>query len=230
MTLIDNLEWRYATKKFDASKKVSAQHIELLKRAIQLAPSSYGLQLYTILIIEDSAIKEQLKAVSYGQSQITDASHLFVFCNYSKVTNDHIDAYFSLKSEIEQVDISNFKEYADFIKSDVTSRTLVEKSRWTSNQVYIALGNLLNACSELKIDACPMEGFDAEAYNKILDLDKLGLNAAVVAPVGYRSDEDYSQNTYKVRKPIESLFIEYKQYKAQSAKHFLKSALLFSFY
>lgn len=73
MTLIDNLEWRYATKKFDASKKVSAQHIELLKRAIQLAPSSYGLQLYTVLIIENSVIKEQLKAVSYGQSQITDA-------------------------------------------------------------------------------------------------------------------------------------------------------------
>lgn len=210
MTLIDNLEWRYATKKFDASKKVSTQHIELLKRAIQLAPSSYGLQLYTVLIIEDSIIKEQLKAVSYGQSQITDASHLFVFCNYSKVTNDHIDTYFSLKSEIEQVDVSNFKGYADFIKSDVASRTLVEKNQWTSNQVYIALGNLLNACSELKIDACPMEGFDAEAYNKILDLNKLGLNAAVIAPVGYRSEEDSSQHTYKVRKPIDNLFIEYK--------------------
>lgn len=125
--------------------------------------------MYTILIIEDSAIKDQLKAVSYGQSQITDASHLFIFCNYSKVTNDDVDAYFSLKSEIEQVDISNFKGYADFIKSDITSRTLVEKNQWTSNQVYITLGNLLNTCSELKIDACPMEGFDAEAYNKTLD-------------------------------------------------------------
>ncbi|TDQ27509.1 NAD(P)H-dependent oxidoreductase [Tenacibaculum caenipelagi] len=210
MTLIDNLEWRYATKKFDPSKKVSAQHIELLKRAIQLSPSSYGLQLYKILIIEDSTIKEQLKSVSFGQSQVTDASHVFVFCNYVKVTDEDIDAYFSLKSQIEQVNISDFKGYSDFIKADVNSRTLAEKNQWTSNQTYLAFGNLLNACSELKIDACPMEGFNTIAYNKILGLDKLGLNATVIAAIGYRSEQDNSQNTSKVRKPMENLFIEHK--------------------
>lgn len=206
MNLINNLEWRYATKKFDTSKKVSSENLELIKKAIQLSASSYGLQLYKILIIENKELREKLKSASFGQSQITEASHLVVFCNYSIVTEEHIDEYFLLKSQIEQVDISNFKDYSDFIKTDVRNKSEIEKQKWTSNQTYLALGNLLNACAELKIDACPMEGFEREKYNDILALKEQGLNTSVIATIGYRSDNDISQHTPKVRKLIKTLF------------------------
>lgn len=206
MNLIKNLEWRYASKKFDSSKKVSSENLELIKKAIQLSPSSYGLQLYKVLIIESQALREKLKPASYGQNQITEASHLIVFCNYSVVTEKHIDEYFVLKSQIEKADILDYKDYSEFIKAGVNNKSQIEKDKWTSNQTYLALGNLLNACAELKIDACPMEGFDAKAYNKILNLDRQGLNSAVIATIGYRSDDDSSQYAKKVRKSTESLF------------------------
>tara|TARA_B100000809_G_scaffold178239_1_gene175821 strand:- start:6119 stop:6742 length:624 start_codon:yes stop_codon:yes gene_type:complete len=206
MNLIDNLEWRYATKKFDSSKKVSIENLEQIKKAIQLSASSYGLQLYKVLIIESNELRGKLKPASYGQSQITEASHLIVFCNYSVVTEKHIDEYFVLKSQTEQIDILDLKGYSDFIKAEVRNKSQIEKEKWTSNQTYLALGNLLNACAELKIDACPMEGFEAKEYNKILNLDKQGLNASVIATIGYRSDDDSSQNSKKVRKSIDNLF------------------------
>lgn len=206
MNLINNLEWRYATKKFDTSKKVSTENLEQIKKVIQLSASSYGLQLYKVLIIESKELREKLKSASYGQTQITEASHLVIFCNYSKVTEGHIDEYFALKSQIEQVDISDLKDYSDFIKADVNNKSKIEKDKWTSNQTYLALGNLLSACAELKIDACPMEGFEREKYNEILSLEEQGLNTSVIAAIGYRSDNDTSQYTAKVRKPTKTLF------------------------
>ncbi|WFO16196.1 NAD(P)H-dependent oxidoreductase [Cellulophaga baltica 4] len=206
MNLINNLEWRYATKKFDTSKKVSTENLEQIKKAIQLSASSYGLQLYKVLIIESKELREKLKSASYGQTQITEASHLVIFCNYSKVTEEHVDEYFALKSQIEKVNISDLKDYSDFIKADVNNKSKIEKDKWTSNQTYLALGNLLNACAELKIDACPMEGFEREKYNKILSLEEQGLNTSVIATIGYRSDNDTSQHTAKVRKPTKTLF------------------------
>lgn len=207
MNLIKNLEWRYATKKFDPSKKVSSENLDLIKKSIQLSASSYGLQLYKVVIIENKALREKLKPASYGQSQITEASHLIVFCNYSVVTEKHIDEYFALKSQIEKVDSLNYKDYSEFIKADVNNKSQIEKDKWTSNQTYIALGNLLNACAELKIDACPMEGFDSKEFNKILNLNEQGLNSAVIATIGYRSANDSSQNNKKVRKTTNNLFL-----------------------
>ncbi|MDD7885246.1 NAD(P)H-dependent oxidoreductase [Flavivirga sp. 57AJ16] len=206
MGLIDNLKWRYATKKFDATKKISSEDLKEIKTAIQLSASSYGLQLYKVLIIEDNGLREQLRLVSYGQKQITEAAYLVVFCNYTTVTEADIDAYFTLKSQMEGTDISALQGYSDFIKADVMNRSDIERDKWTSNQTYIALGNLLNACAELKIDACPMEGFEVDKYNEILNLKEQGLNASVIAAIGYRSEEDYTQYKKKVRKSIERLF------------------------
>ena len=207
MNLINDLKWRYAIKLFDPSKKVSEENLEKIKEAIRLSPSSYGLQLYKIQIIEDLQLREKLKSFSYGQNQITDASHLVVFCNYSVVTEEHINEYFTLKSKIEQIDISEFKGYSDFIKADVNSKSKIEKDKWSSNQTYLALGNLLNACAELKIDACPMEGFEVEKYNEILGLSEQGLNTSVIATIGYRSGNDKTQHSKKIRKSTQNLFI-----------------------
>lgn len=206
MSLIDNLEWRYATKKFNTDQKVSEHDLIQIRKVIQLSASSYGLQLYKVLVIEDNALRAQLKLISYGQNQITEASHLMVFCNYSTVTEKHIDEYIELKSQVEQVDIRDLKNYSDMIKADVSNKSQIETDQWTTNQTYLALGNLLNACAALKIDACPMEGFENQKYNELLNLSEKGLNAAVIATIGYRSEEDVSQHSKKVRKPIDRLF------------------------
>ncbi len=206
MNFIKDQEWRYATKTFDASKKVSKAHINLIKRAIQLSVSSYGLQTYKVLIIENASIREQLKPVSWQQSQITDASHLIVFCNYTQVEPQVIDDYIDLTARIRGLDLESLKGYADFMKMKILEQPKADLFNWTKNQTYIALANLLSVCASLQIDACPMEGFEAAQYNEILGLKDKGLNASVIAAIGYRSAEDASQYWKKVRKPLEDLF------------------------
>lgn len=206
MELLENLKWRYATKKFDATKQVSSEDLEKIKEAIQLSASSYGLQLYKILIVEDADLREKLKPASWGQSQITDASHLIVFCNYNDVKDQHIDEFVSLKANTLGIDEANLKGYGDFIKTKMQDLNSDQKNSWTIRQTYIALGNLLAACAELKIDSCPMEGFEPDQYNEILGLNDKGLNAAVIATIGYRSDEDKTQHGAKVRKSVSNLF------------------------
>ncbi|SFS75602.1 NAD(P)H-dependent oxidoreductase [Lutibacter maritimus] len=206
MELIKNLHWRYATKKFDTTKKVSENDLNKIKEAIQLSVSSYGLQLYKVLIIENPEIRERLKSASWNQSQITDASHLFVFCNYTDATPEAIDDFIKHTAETRNLDLERLNGYGDFIKSKLAEKSQEEKTGWLKSQTYLALGNLLSACAELKIDACPMEGFDPKEYNKILGLNKKGLNAYVIATIGYRHFDDYTIGLPKVRKPIDQLF------------------------
>lgn len=206
-TFLENQNWRYATKKFDATKKISTDDLQLLKEAIQLSTSSYGLQPYKILIIENPEIREQLKPFSWNQTQITDASHLFVFTNFVDVKEEHIDSYMNNMAQTRGLNVEDLKGYSDFMKSKLISLPNNIQSVWTSKQTYLALGNLLNAAAELKIDVTPMEGFEPEKYNEILGLDKLGLNASLVATIGYRHEEDATQHYPKVRKPLDELFV-----------------------
>ncbi|WKN31222.1 NAD(P)H-dependent oxidoreductase [Porifericola rhodea] len=206
MELIENLKWRYATKKFDPNKKISSADIEIIKEAVQLSVSSYGLQLYKVLFVEDKALREQLKPASWGQGQITDASHLVVFCNYTNIQDEQIDDFVKLVADTRQQKVEDLQGYGDFVKSKLAEKSDAEKANWTARQTYLALGNLLTACAELKIDACPMEGFESETYNEILGLKERGLNAAVVATIGYRAEDDSSQQAAKVRRPVEELF------------------------
>ncbi|MEM1260429.1 MAG: NAD(P)H-dependent oxidoreductase [Bacteroidota bacterium] len=206
MKLVENLKWRYATKKFDSQKKVSQQDLDYLKEAVQLSVSSYGLQLYKVLIVEDASVRERLREVSWDQSQVTEASEVFVFCNFSEHKDEYIDDYINTIARTQQIGISDVAGYGDFIKENLGKKTTSEWQSWSKRQTYLSLANLLSACAELKIDACPMEGFDSVAYNKILGLDKRGLNASVIATVGYRSEEDKTQYRKKVRKTLEELF------------------------
>ena len=206
-SFIENQNWRYATKKFDTTKKVSPQDLETLKEAIRLSSSSYGLQLYKIILVENTTIREKLQPASWGQTQIVDASHLIVFANQTHIGNPEIDSYLKNVSQTRNMPIDALSGYGDFMKSKINSLPEEAKNVWTANQTYLALGNLLNAAAELKIDVTPMEGFDAKEYNEILGLDKLNLNAAVVAAVGYRHEEDATQHYKKVRKSNADLFI-----------------------
>ena len=203
---IENQKWRYATKKFDATKKVSASDLETLKEAIQLSTSSYGLQLYKVFIIENPEVRAQLQPASWGQSQIIEASHLFVFANIVDVQDQHIDAYVQNFANTRALTVEDLKGYSDFMKSKIVPLPVEQKAVWTSKQTYLALGNLLNAAADLKIDVTPMEGFEPEKYNEILGLNALGLNASLVAAVGYRHEEDATQHYAKVRKPKQELF------------------------
>lgn len=206
MNIIDNLKWRYATKKFDTSKKISNENLELLKEAINLTASSYGLQPFKVLIIEDAQVREKLKAAAWGQPQLTDASHLLLFCNYLEVGPDKVDGYLKLRADINNLNIEVSKDYGDMMKSAMASLSQEQTEIWTSKQTYIALGTLLAASAELKIDSCPMEGFDKAEFDKILGLKEKGLSASVIGAIGYRADDDPYAEFKKVRKPLSEIF------------------------
>ena len=199
--------WRYATKKFDATKKISAEDLSTLKEAIRLSASSFGLQPYKVIIVENPELRAQLQPASWGQSQIVDASHLLVFAAETNVGDTQIDAYIKNIAATRELPLDAVNGYGDYIKNFVNALPMDVRNIWSAKQTYIALGNLLNAASELKIDVTPMEGFIPDQYNEILGLTQLGLHASLVATVGYRHEDDATQYYKKVRKSNDDLFI-----------------------
>ena len=204
--VIDDLNWRYATKKFDASKKLSNEQLGALKESIRLSASSYGLQAYKVLIIENPAVREKLMEASYGQRPIVDASHLFVFCSYTKVDEVLVNQYMDLIATTRDTDRSSLNPFAAGIIGSLQHKSEEDIITWTSKQTYIALGQLMHTCATLKIDSLPMEGFNPKAYNEILGLDEQNLTTTLACPVGFRHDDDASQFKKKVRKSNNDLF------------------------
>lgn len=205
-TFIENQNWRYATKKFDSTKKVDTKDIEILKEAIQLSASSYGLQPYKIFFIENPEVRAQLQSAAWGQTQIVDASHLIVFASINKLDENYIDSFIENIASTRSLQVSDLEGYASFMKNAILNLPEDKMATWTAKQTYIALGNLLAAAAELKIDATPMEGFEPEKFNEILGFNKRGLHATLVVPIGYRHAEDALQFAAKVRKSEEELF------------------------
>jgi nitroreductase len=206
-TFLQNQNWRYATKKFDATKKITTEDLNTLKEAIRLSSSSYGLQPYKVVIVENPELRAKIQPVAWGQSQIVDASHLIVFANRTTINDTEIDAFFENTSKTRKIPMEVLSGYQGFMKGKINELSEDAQNIWNSKQTYLALGNLLNAAAELKIDVTPMEGFDPDQVNEILGFTKLGLNASLIAPVGYRSEDDATQHLKKVRKSNEELFI-----------------------
>ena len=204
---IENANWRYATKKFDTTKKVSPADLETLKKAMSLTATSYGLEPYKILIIENQDLKNQLVAASRGQQIVADASHLIVFANILDFGSDQMNAYFENVVSTRNVPMESLQGYSNFMQSSINAMPIEKRNSWTAKQTYLAMNNLLNACAELKIDATPMEGIEPEQYNQILGLTDLGLNAVLATPIGYRHADDATQHHAKVRKAPQDLFI-----------------------
>ncbi len=203
---IETLNWRYATKKFDTSKKVSEEEIEKLLEAIQLSASSYGLQPYEIFVIKNAEIRNKLQSAAFDQPQITDSSHLLVFANLAEIDKSYVNDYLDNIAETRSTKRTELAGFEQMLDNTVLKFSPEEKNQWAANQTYIALGNLLSAAANFKIDACPMEGFNADEFDKILGLKEKGLTTAVVATIGYRSEEDQLQHAVKVRKSKEELF------------------------
>lgn len=199
-SLVDTLNWRYATKSFDATRKISATDWQTLEASLHLSPSSFGLQPWKFLVIENKEIRQKLKAVSWDQSQITEASHLVVFCLRKNISAKEIDQHLHNISKIRGVSLDSLKQYREMMLGFVSrDPKTFDVNSWATRQVYIALGFFLLSAASLGIDSCPMEGIDTEQYNKILNLDQQGLSAVVVATAGYRSSDDAYAKAQKVR-------------------------------
>lgn len=203
---IKDLHWRYATKKFNPEKELKKEDLDKLLEAVRLSASSYGLQPYEILVIKDKELREKLKPVAFGQPQITDASYLLVFCYNTNIDEEYLDTFIKNNSETRNQPIENFDGLKEMIQGAVLSNSQEDKEVWASRQVYIAIGNLLSAAANMKIDACPMEGFNPSEFDKILDLESKNLKSVALTTLGYRHDDDQLKDAKKVRKSNEELF------------------------
>lgn len=200
-SVIDALQWRYAVKKFDATRKIPAATWASLEEATVLSPSSYGLQPWRFFVVDDPAIRAQLRPASWGQSQITDASHLLVFARRTSMTTADVDAYVQRIVEVRGGDAAALKDYRAMMVNHVTNPAL-DVNAWATKQVYIALGVFMAAAAMMGVDACPMEGFQPAEYDRILTLPERGYHATVVATAGYRAADDMFAGFKKVRWPM----------------------------
>ena len=207
-TILDDLSWRYATKKFDNTKKLSDEQLNLLKEGFNLTASSYGLQPVSLVVIENQDLKEKLVAHSMEQEQVANASHLLVFCVQTKIDSVYINDYFKRVQEIRNTPDQVLAPFKDFLLDDFKNKDASEIKLWATKQAYLAMGNLLTICAVEKIDACPMEGFIPEEYDKMLGLEEKGLQSVLIMPVGYRAQDDPFTSFKKVRKPLAKAIVE----------------------
>jgi nitroreductase len=209
-TLLAQLNWRYAVKKFDSARKIAPATWATIEEAMRLAPSSYGLQPWKFVTVADAGLRAKLREVSWNQPQITDASHMVVFAQKREVTKADVEAYVARIVEVRGVPAQALAGYRDMMVGSVSNpATLPGASMhaYTRSQTYIALGFALYTAAQLGVDACPMEGFDASKYDELLGLTKIGYHAAVVATFGYRSSEDAMASFAKVRAKAEDVFL-----------------------
>jgi len=208
--LLGQLNWRYATKQFDPNRKISDQDWATIEQALLLTPSSGGLQPWKFIVVTDPAVRAKLLPASYGQAQITDASHLVVFAAKKNFSEADVDAFINHTAVTRGVSVASLAPYRDALVGGIV-QSMDEKASdaWARNQAYIALGNLLTSAALLGIDACPMEGFDRAQYDEILGLKTQRLASAVIATVGYRASTDKYANAPKVRFSKEQVFAHF---------------------
>lgn len=206
--IIDSLQWRYACKKFDKSKKLDQPQIELLSKAFNLSATSFGLQPLKMLILKGDELKEKLLPHAYFQPQITTCSHLLVICIDTAFDESSIDAYFDLEKDIRGTSEEIVGKFRNQLKTIFKNKDRQQIDTSAIYQAYISIGTLMTVCAEEKIDSCPMEGFNPVKFDEVLELGKLNLRSVLLLPVGYRANDDIMSNMKKVRKPLEEVIIE----------------------
>lgn len=206
--VIANLSWRAAIKKFDPSRKIAGDTWKALEHAMVLAPSSYGLQPWRFLVVENPKTREALRVVSWNQTQITDASHLVVLCRRVNVTPEDVQKYVDAIVAIRHVPAAALDGLKGMMLGSISNPASLgggSMEAWTSRQVYIALGFFLSSAAMMGVDACPMEGFDPVKYDEILGLRAQGYAATVIVTAGYRASDDPYSSAAKVRFPVEQV-------------------------
>jgi len=204
--LLECLNWRYATKKFDPTQIIPDSTWQALTDALVLTPSSYGLQPWKFWIITNYGIKEELKHLSWNQSQVTDCSHLVVFAIRKNLTIDYVDRYIERIAAVRNVSPESLIGYRDVMVNDVVygARSLIV-NEWATRQTYIALGNFMTSAALLGVDTCPMEGIEPANYDKVLKLSLKGYGTVVACAAGYRAKDDKYGDLAKVRFPVSEM-------------------------
>ncbi len=207
--VLKQLEWRYATKEFDSSKKIPEDVWKVLEQSLLLAPSSFGLQPWKFFVVRNPEIRQQLVEHSWGQKQVVDASHLVVFTIKEDVNSEDVDTYLQRMSEVRNVPLEKLEGLANMVKGFLKRPSDVfDKDAWSAKQVYIALGFFMFSAAMLEIDTCAMEGIDPAKYDEVLGLKDKGYSTAVVCTAGYRLPSDKYANMAKVRFETEDV-VEY---------------------
>ena len=197
--IIEALQWRYATKKFDPAKKVSENDVQELLEAARLAPSSYGLQPWGFVVVTDPAVRKRLRAHAWNQPQVEDASHLIVLCARTDIDAKYVKRFVQSIAKARGVPEESLKNYEGIMLDFVKNTPPGDLISWAKHQVYLALGILLESAALKRIDACPMEGFDAKQFDDILGLAQHNLTAAALCAIGYRAPDDHAAALAKVR-------------------------------
>lgn len=208
MNTIKKLKWRYATKKFDTTKKLSKTKLDIVKQAFNLTATSFGLQTIKMVIVKNKKLRTALVSHSFGQNQVAEASHLLVICIQENILKDDVTDYYNNIKVIRNTSESILKSYREDLIKMMSKMSLPDRQQWSTNQAYIALGNLMTVCAIEDIDSCPMEGFIASKYDEILKLDEKGLKSVLLLPIGYRAEDDMFSAFKKVRKPLDEAVIE----------------------
>lgn len=209
MNTIESLQWRYAVKKFNSDKFLDNTQINTLKEAFNLTATSYGLQPITLAVIKNKKIQKELLAHSYNQAQVVDASHLLVICIPKEYHTEEVHKYFDLVQKTRKTEDRILQPFKKFLTAEIDKKPQEELLKWSKNQAYLALGNLLTVCAIEKIDACPMEGFIPKKYDEVLGLANKNLTTVLALPVGYRANDDYMKDLKKVRKNIKDSIINF---------------------
>ena len=208
MSNLKALNWRYATKKFDDSRILSEEKLEILKHAFNLTATSYGLQPLKMLVISNKETQQQLTEFSMNQQQVSTASHVLVICTEKNVDEKFISGYFQRVKNLRDTPDEVLQPFHNFLVDDFKNKAIEEIEAWARNQAYLALGTLLTVCATEEIDACPMEGFEPAKYDDFLKLGDRNLQSVLVLPVGYRAKDDFFSELKKVRRPLDEVIIE----------------------
>ena len=205
---IEKLQWRYATKRFDASKILSEEKLTILKETFNLTATSYGLQPLKMVIVSNTSLRTQLMAHTYNQPQVRDASHVLVLCIEKNINSNFIVEHFKRVEGARKTPRTILDPFEKALIANFSEKQPPEIRKWMSNQLYLALGALLTVCAIEYIDACPIEGFESKKYDELLGLEKMGLESVIVLPVGYRDETDFFINLKKVRRGVDELVVE----------------------
>ncbi len=211
MELIQSLKWRYATKQMNPAKVVPQDKVERILEATRLAPTSSGLQPYEIILVTNREIREKIKIVANGQEQVTDCSHLLVFAAWDDYTPERINMMFDLINKERGFTSESWDSYRKMLLSSYPSRDAEVNFQHAAKQAYLGLGVALVAAAFEQVDSTPMEGFDPDALDELLNLRSRGLRSVLIMPLGYRdADKDWLANLKKVRLSREKFVIEIK--------------------
>ncbi len=210
MTILENndLNWRYATKKFDPSQEIPEHILRDTLDVLRLAPSSFGLQPWKFLVIRDKNLRAQLKPYAWDQVQVVDATCLVVLCCLKNLDVSYVNDYVKRIASTHNAPVANLASYEKIMVDFIQSLSPQAISEWMKKQVYLALGMLLLECARRRIDACPMEGFNPEKFDEVLGLSEQNLASVVLCTLGYRADDDKYASLKKVRFDREEVFVQ----------------------